>query len=96
MRLGIEPVYRTWKSKGSELEFFLSLNLHRRHLSASQRAALTVELLPRFEAEARERQRGGQGGKLLPVNLSEAKGESADHAAAITKVSGRTSNGQEC
>jgi N6-adenosine-specific RNA methylase IME4 len=63
------------------------LNLHRRHLSASQRAALAVELLPRFEADSRERQRGGRGG-LLRVNLSEAKGTSADQAAAITKVSG--------
>jgi N6-adenosine-specific RNA methylase IME4 len=88
LKIGIKPIFKTWKGKGSPLEFVLSLNLHRRQLSASQRAALAVDLLPRFEGEARERQRGGQGGRLLPVNLSEAKGESAEHAAAITKVSG--------
>jgi hypothetical protein len=77
-RIGIEPKFRTWNGRGSALEFVLSLNLHRRHLSASQRAALAVDLLPRFEAEARERQRGGRGGILLPGLIPEAKGESRE------------------
>lgn len=85
-KLEIGPKFRTWRGRGSVLNLVLSLNLCRRHLSASQRAALAVELLPRFEAEARERQRGGRGGRLLPPNLGEAKGESADKAGALVQV----------
>lgn len=32
------------------------MNLHRRHLTVSQRAAVAVEALPLFEMEAKERQ----------------------------------------
>jgi hypothetical protein len=41
---------------GSLVRFVISLNLHRRHLTSSQRATLAVELLPMLEAEAKERQ----------------------------------------
>ena len=85
-KLGIGPKFRTWRGRGSELNLVLSLNLRRRHLSASQRAALAVELLPRFEAEARERQRGGQGGKMLPGLIPEAKGEAREKVAHLTHV----------
>jgi len=50
--LGIEPEYRTWNGEGSLVTFVVSLNLHRRHLNSSQRAVVTVDILP----EARERQ----------------------------------------
>jgi N6-adenosine-specific RNA methylase IME4 len=86
-QLGIEPKYRTWDGQGSPLEFVLSENLHRRHLSASEKGCLGVELLPPVEADARERQRGGRGGKLLPPNLEEARGESLDKVAALVHVS---------
>jgi hypothetical protein len=39
--------------------FVLSLNLKRRHLTSSQKAAVAVELLPHLEAEARDRRRYG-------------------------------------
>ncbi len=43
-----------------------------------------------FEQEAKERQRGGQGGKLLPVTLPEAKGDARDKAGKAVGVSGRS------
>src|SRR5215211_6851887 len=55
--LGIDPPTREWDGKGSLVAFALSLNLHRRHLTSSQRAAVAVEVLPFLEAEAKERQR---------------------------------------
>lgn len=54
---GVEPRYREWSGTGSLVSFTLSLNLKRRHLSASQRAALAVEIEPFFAKEAKERQR---------------------------------------
>ena len=56
-KLGIEPKFEHWDGEGSPEEIVLSLNLHRRHLSSAQRAAIAVEILPRLEAEAKERQR---------------------------------------
>jgi hypothetical protein len=47
-----------------------------------------ARIKPAFEEEARDRQRGGQGGVLLPANLPEANsGESREQAAAAVNVS---------
>lgn len=42
--LGIEPQYRTWNGAGSLVAFVVSLNLHRRHLTESQRAMIAAKL----------------------------------------------------
>jgi DNA modification methylase len=56
LEAGVEPRTRVWDGKGSLVEFVVSLNLHRRHLTASQKATVAVDMLPLLEAEARERQ----------------------------------------
>ena len=42
--LGVEPMYRTWDGGGSLVSFVVSLNLHRRHLTESQRAMIAAKL----------------------------------------------------
>lgn len=55
LEIGIEPVYRQYTGTENELiEFVLSLNLHRRHLSTSQKACLAVESLPDIEKRTKE------------------------------------------
>lgn len=60
--LGIEPKTRTYQGESPTL-FVVSLNLARRHLSSSQKALLSIELLPHLESEAKERMSAGGGDK---------------------------------
>ena len=54
---GVEPRFTEWDGKGSPLEWVISENMIRRHLTSSQRAVLALELLPMLEKKAKERQR---------------------------------------
>lgn len=53
---GVAPEFVEWDGEGSLVEFVVSLNLHRRHLTSSQRAVVALDVLPMLEAEAKERQ----------------------------------------
>jgi ParB-like chromosome segregation protein Spo0J len=60
---GVEPQYVEWQGEcGSPVAFIAARNLHRRHLSESQRAALAARVKGMFEEEAAERQRARQFG----------------------------------
>jgi len=58
---GVEPRYVTWGGQGgSPMAYVLDKNLHRRHLSPSQRGVIAAEALPIFEEEAKERAQEAQ------------------------------------
>jgi len=73
------------------LALVVSLNVHRRHLTESQRAMVAARMLPIYEAQAKERQREG-GRHKVPANLPEPAGarEARAHAARSVNVSSRS------
>lgn len=74
---GVAPAFRRWDGVGSLTHFVLSLNLHRRHLTSSQRAAVAVEVLPWLEEEAKERQ--GARNDLHPTSVKKLTDVSHDN-----------------
>ncbi|MCA9300447.1 MAG: ParB N-terminal domain-containing protein, partial [Phycisphaerales bacterium] len=57
---GVEPQFTTYDGD-DPVGFVISMNIRRRQLTASQRAALAAELLPQFEDQAKDRQREHAG-----------------------------------
>jgi hypothetical protein len=56
-RRKVPPRFREYAGEcGSALEFVVSKNLHRRHLTEGQRALVAARLRPHFQEEARQRQ----------------------------------------
>ncbi len=62
---------RKWDGKGSLVEFVLSLNLDRRHLTSSQRAALSSDVVKELELEAKERKRLLSGTRSNPGTIEQ-------------------------
>lgn len=87
LELGLEPQFSEWDQRGNLVDFVVSLNLRRRHLTASQRAVVAYRMLPMLEAEAKERRirKPGSVAEMLP----EQRLDSRDQAAALVGVSGK-------
>jgi len=85
----VKPRFTEWAGEGSPVEWVISENLIRRHLTSSQRAVIALDLLPLLEAEAKERQRLslGRGKKgVKKLGTSSANGRASQVAARITKT----------
>ena len=84
----VEPKTKEY-SGNDPLNDVISWNLHRRHLTTDQKAALAVELKPMFEKQAEKNLHlaKGQGVKGV-ANLPQVK--SRDKVAKTVGISGRT------
>jgi hypothetical protein len=87
--LSIAPRFTEYTGS-NPLAYVISLNLKRRHLTASQKAAVALQVLPLFEEEAKKRQAHGQTapGKKLEKKISQAP-RSAHQAGKLFGVSGQ-------
>jgi site-specific DNA-methyltransferase (adenine-specific) len=88
---GVEPRFEEWHGTGSPLEWVISENLIRRHLTSSQRAVIAHDMLPMLEKEAKERQRLGNGlGKgdrvFKKLNTQSQNGAASKIAARFTRT----------
>lgn len=83
---GVEPRFVEWQGEGSPLNWVVSQNLMRRHLTASQCAVIALDALPMLEKEAKERQRKSKGrGKKAENSLSNESenGKASEFAARL-------------
>lgn len=74
--LGIEPKFKYVNGEvSSPVNFVVSHNLHRRHLTPSQRAAIAAEIIPMLADEAKRRQistlKNQTHSSLVPIGTNE-------------------------
>lgn len=83
------PRYQTIETD-DPVGYAISMNKIRRQLTHAQSALVGARAKEVFEKLAKERQRGGQGGKLLVENVPEANSRSRDMAGKAVGVSGKS------
>jgi hypothetical protein len=87
-----KPTFRTWDGVGSLVAFIASLNLHRRHLTAGQRADIGAKIADELTQEAAARRSATLKQNTDPARLPERsgdRGEAREQAAKIAGVSPR-------
>ena len=91
LEAGVEPRFAEY-SGDSPATDVVAWNLERRHLNATQRAAVALESEPLFAEEARKRQATSTGGispQLSAISREAAKGKAAEQAASAFKAGSR-------
>lgn len=88
--MGIEPKFEYYTGD-KPLEFVISLNLKRRHLTQSQAGVIALTIMPLLEEEARKRvkesgEKFGKGMVILPEPIKN-KGTSSQQAGKLFNVS---------
>jgi hypothetical protein len=83
--LGIEPITKPWDQRGDPLSYVVSKNLHRRHLSESQRAMVTAKI-------ANMKQGGDRGKAKPPIGGFDEATVSLKEAAEMMNVGERSAN----
>jgi len=79
----VKPRFREFKRNGATpLSWVISQNLHRRQLTASQKAIVALEAEPMFAKEAKQNQRMGKQKIADPL----LKGQARDIAAQLVGV----------
>jgi hypothetical protein len=76
---GVEPRFQEWDGKGSLVSFVVSLNLHRRHLSDSQRAMVAAKIANMKDGNPNRKDSTSPIGEVAQV--------SNESAAALLNVS---------
>ena len=86
---GVKPwtIEATASQKKDPVAFVISKNLIRRQLTQLQRGIVAAKMRGIYDRQAKERQKGGQGGKLLVENVPQAKAR--DAAGKAVGVSGK-------
>ncbi|MDQ3276638.1 MAG: MT-A70 family methyltransferase [Actinomycetota bacterium] len=90
---GYKPQTVEWDGEGSPEAYVFSTNVLRRHLQDGQRVMLAAQLLPRFEEQAKARQKAGKAvdPTLAPAGAKvPAAGKAAAQVAAVAGVGTRS------
>lgn len=82
-RLGTEPETREWDGRpnGSPTTYVVSVNLHRRQLTPSQKAMAAAKASPLFTAEAKQRQGHRADRPNIPPISAGSSGDARDQAS---------------
>lgn len=88
---GVEPRFVDWNGRGSAFEWAISQNVMRRHLTASQRAVVALDLLSHLEIEAKDRQKlsRGRAQKVAKQFATSSRGKASVIAARLTRSNAR-------
>jgi hypothetical protein len=85
--VGVKPRFVEYMGKDA-VSFIVAQNLHRRHLTTTQKAVLALDLEPHFAKRRKETQ--GTRTDIVANLPQSSMGKARDDAAAVVGVSGRT------